>query len=159
MRNMGLLVVMLAGCGSSRPAYDDKLVSPAVKGLKVGVATLDDVTKAFPDAKVEKDKSLGGEGVVEFNDHKAIAVHAPGFDSYVVGGKLAHFEMVAPGACDWLIKTMDGMKGSTACPGNRKMGKDRAGNEAAYCASAGDRVVWIECNKGAQESIEYTLGE
>jgi hypothetical protein len=156
MRKM-MLLVFLAACGSSRPAFDDKLLAPAAKGLKVGVSTLDDVTTAFPGAKVEKDKSLGGEGIVQFNDQKAVAVHAAGFDGYVVDGKLAHFEMLAPGACDWLISTMDGMKGSTDCPGNRKMGK--SGGEAAYCASAGDRVVWIECTKGTQESIEYTLGK
>lgn len=153
-----VLVLLLAAChGSSRPAFDDKLVAPQVKGLRVGVSTLEDVTKAYPGAEVSKDASLGGQGVVEFNGQKAVAAHAAGFDAFVVDGKLAHFVTVAPGACDWLIQTMDGMKGSTNCPGNRKMGK--SGGEAAYCASAGDRVVWIECTKGSQESIEYTLGK
>ena len=86
MRKISVVVVVLAACGSSRPAFDDKMLSPAVKGLKVGVSTLDDVTKAFPDGKVTKDSSLGGDQVVMYNDHKAISVHADGFDGFVIGG-------------------------------------------------------------------------
>lgn len=156
MRNMVLLVVVLAACGSSRPAYDDKLVAPAVKGLKVGVSTLDDVTKAFPDAKVEKDKSLGGEGVVSYNDHKAISVSATGFGGYIVDGKLYQFSMKAPGVCQWLVSNVGEMKGSSNCPGNRKVGTSKDRTMGTYCASAGDRVVWIECSG---DSIEYRFGE
>jgi len=154
MRNMGLLVVVLAACGSSRPAYDDKVVAPAVKGLEVGVSTLDDVTKLFPDAKVTKDKSLGGEGVVSYNDHKAISVNATGFDGYVIDGKLAQFEMKAPGSCEWLVSTVGAMKGSTSCPGNRKMGASKDHTSGSYCASAGDKVIWIDCRG---DSIEYRI--
>jgi hypothetical protein len=106
-----------------------------------------------------KDKSLGGEGTVQFNEQSAISVNTQGFDGYIVDGKLAHFEFVAPGACGWLIQTMDGMAGATACPGNRKTGKSKAGDTALYCASAGGRAVWIECSKGEHEYIEYTLGK
>lgn len=156
MRNMALLAVVLAACGSSRPAFDDKLVAPGAKGLKVGASTLDDVTKMFPDAKVTKDKSLGGDQTVMYNDHKAISVNAKGFDGYVIDGKLAQFEMAAPGACEWLVSTVGAMKGSTSCPGNRKMGASKDHSSGAYCASAGDRVVWIDCRG---DSIEYRVGE
>jgi hypothetical protein len=54
---------------------------------------------------------------------------------------------------------MDKMAGSTDCPGNRKMGMVKGGGGAAYCASAGDRSVWLECGKGEHEYIEYTLGK
>lgn len=154
-----LVVVVVAGCkGSSPPAFTDALVAPQVKGLKVGASTLDDVTKLYPQAEVKKDKSLGGDGIVQFNDQKAIYVHGSGFEAYVIDGKLGHFTMVAPGVCGWLIQTMDKMAGSTACPGNRKMGSTKDQQNASYCASAGDRTVWLECGKGEHEYIEYTLG-
>jgi hypothetical protein len=159
MKRLLALVVVVAGCHKSLPAYDDKLVAPQVKGLKVGTSTLEDVVKVVPQGKVTKDQSLGGEGTVSFNDQKAISVSDQGFEAYIVDGKLANFTMTVPGACGWLIQTMDGMAGATACPGNRKTGKSKAGDNALYCASAGGRTVWIECSKGEHEYIEYTLGK
>lgn len=53
---------------------------------------------------------------------------------------------------------MDGMAGSKDCPGNRKMGK--IGGEAACCASAGDKVVFIEANKGGdKDELDYHLAK
>jgi hypothetical protein len=160
MKRLLALVVVVAGChGSSPPAFTDALVAPQANGLKVGTSTLDDVLKVYPQTEVKKDKSLGGDGIVAFNDEKGIYVHGGGFEGYVIGGKLTHFELAASGACSWLIQTMDSMKGSTDCPGNRKMGAVKGGGGASYCASAGDRTVWIDCGKGDHEYIEYTLGK
>jgi hypothetical protein len=157
MKRSLLLLAVLAAChGGSRPKFDDKLMSPAAKGLKVGVATLDDVTKAFPTAQVDKDKSLGGDKIVEYGDKKAIAVDGDGVEASIVDGKLVSIYVHGPGLYDWLVSTMDGMAGATDCPGNRKMGKD--GHEAAYCASAGDQVVFIEADKGeGRDELNYHL--
>ncbi|MBV8757861.1 MAG: hypothetical protein JO257_11310 [Deltaproteobacteria bacterium] len=141
-------MLMVAAChGSSRPTYDDKLIAPEAKGLKLGTATLADVQKAFPDVTVDKDKSLGGDKIVEYNDKKAIAFDAPnGTSGHIVDGVLVNLHVHEPNACSWLIKTMDGLDGSRSCPGNRKTGKSRDNATAYYCASLGDRVVAIECD-------------
>jgi hypothetical protein len=161
MKRSILLLGVLAACGkggSSRPAFDDKLMNPAAKGLKVGVATLDDVTKAFPTAEVHKDKSLGGDMIVEFNGKKAISIEGDGVSASIVDGKLVNLYVHGPKLYDWLVGTMDGMAGSKDCPGNRKMGK--SGGEAAYCASAGDKVVFIDATQGSdRDELNYHLAK
>ena len=159
MKRSLLLMVVLAAChkGGSRPAFDDKLMNPAAKGLKVGVSTLDDVAKAFPTAEVHKDKSLGGEEIVDCQGGK-ISVHGDGVEACIRDSKLVSIYVHAPGLYDWLVSTMDGMAGSKDCPGNRKMGK--SGGEAAYCATAGDQVVFIEANKGSdRDELSYHLAK
>ena len=158
MKRSLILLAMLAACrhkgGDARPTYDDSLLAPDAKGLKVGLATLDDVTKAFPAAEVNKDKSLGGTDIVEYNGDKAIHINGQAVNAHVVNGKLVHLIVHGPGLYDWLVGKMDGMAGSKDCPGNRKMGK--SGGEAAYCASAGDKVVFIEAHKGGDEDeLDY----
>jgi hypothetical protein len=157
MKRSLLLMVVLAGCksGGSRPAFDAKLMNPAAKGLQVGVATLDDVTKAFPTAEVHKDKSLGGTEIVDCQGGK-ISVQGDGVEACIRDGKLVSIYVHGPGLYEWLVRTMDGMAGSKDCPGNRKMGK--SGGEAAYCASAGDQVVFIEATKGVdRDELNYHL--
>ena len=156
MNKLALLVLLGACHCSSRSAVDDKGIAPEVKGLRVGVSTLDDLNKAFPGLTIAKDKSLGGEGTVEYNGKKAIFANGPGVEANIVDGKIEHLVVTGPGLLDWLVKTMDGMPGSKDCPGNRKMGKSGAG-AAAYCAGK-DPVVFIEGNRGSdKDELDYHL--
>lgn len=156
MRTIALLLLVAACHGSSRPAFDDKLLAPDVKGLKVGTSTLDDLTKAFPGLEVNKDKSLGGEEIVEYNGKKSIHAHGGGVEANIVDGKIEHLVVHGPGLLDWLVKTMDGLDGSKDCPGNRKMGKS-GDHEAVYCAGK-DPVVFIEAERGTNgDELDYHL--
>jgi hypothetical protein len=157
MKRSILLLGVLAACrsGGSRPAFDDKLMNPAAKGLKVGVATLDDVTKAFPTAEVHNDKSLGGTEIVDCQGGKT-SIQGDGIEACIRDGKLVSLYVHAPGLYDWLVGAMDKLDGSKDCPGNRKMGK--SGGEAAYCASAGDQVVFIDATQGnGRDELSYHL--
>jgi hypothetical protein len=150
MKRSLLLIAILGACHkSSPPKLADSLIVPGAKGLRVGVSTLEDVTNVFDDGEMKKDM---------YNEQPSIHFHTAEAGGDIVDGKLVHLVVHAAGLHDWLVDKMDGMSGSKdACPGNRKMGQSGPG-DAVYCASDGDRVVFIEGEKGSdRDTIEYTL--
>lgn len=162
-----LLVSALAvGCGSksdSLPKLTPELMPPAASPLFLGKSTEADVLAKVakdPAPEVKKDKSLGGDGQVMFNEHKSIWIGQEAFgEAYLWsdgGGApvLGRLALKQTDACAWVNEHIGKLEGAKNCPGNRKTG---ASNGTSYfCASLDDHVVHIECSG---TTIEYWLGK
>ena len=146
---------LATGCKSSRPKFTPELMPPSAKPLVLGTSTETDVLAKAPGAEVHKDKSLGGDQIVEFNDHKAVYIEGGGLggSAYLWPGKdgtprLGMLTMKAPEGCSWIKEHIAKLDGARNCPNNRKTGE--SGNEMYYCLDAPDgRVVHVECTHDA----------
>lgn len=183
-------VVLVAACKSEAPAasastpaptvYEPKLsaelVAPAAKGLVLGVATDEDVVKAFGAGETKKDKSIGGAIVVQYNDKPAMHIDLPAKDDVLKGeawlvpdgdGKprlqLLSLTLKAGEACKWIETNVGKHEASKNRPGsNRKYGKDGNGFELTAGTTDGTAPVSIACHGGnrdgvAIENLEYSV--
>lgn len=155
MRTLALLLLVAACHGASLPPYDDKLLAPEVKGLRLGASTLADVTRAFPDVQTSQLSAVDDRGNLVKDRPGPTAARGKGIEAQLVDGKLDRVTVTGRGLLAWLVKTMHGLDGATACPGNRKVGK-LGDVEAVYCADAAGRAVFIEATRGSEsDSLTY----
>lgn len=159
------LVLAVGGCkGDSRPKLTAALMPPSAQPLMLGTSVEADVmAKATtPDAPptVKKDKSFGGEGVVEFNDHKLISITDKNGNSYELwtmgngAPKLGKLYLKGDG-CPWVQEHIAKLDGAQNCPGNRKTGM--SGTVGYFCLTAENgHVVHVECS---EQTIEYWLSD
>ena len=59
------------------PRLTDAHLPPLLAGLVPGSSTVADVLARFPELDTDKDKSLGGTMVVQYNGHAAVALRLP----------------------------------------------------------------------------------
>ena len=170
---LSALAVLAAGCkSSSRPKFTPELMPPSAKPLVLGTSTETDVLAKAPGAEVHKDKSLGGDQIVEFNQHKGVYIEGGGLggSAYLWPGndgtpRLGMLTVKAPEGCGWIKEHIAKLDGARNCPNNRKTGE--SGNEMYYCLDAPDgRVVHVECTHdapivggGKADVIELHLGD
>lgn len=185
-----VLFVLCAACKSEAPAssastpaptvYEPKLsaelVPPAAKGLVLGVATDEDVVKAFGAGETLKDKSIGGTIVVQYNDKPALHIDLPAKDEVIAGeawlvpdgdGKprlsMLSLTTKAADTCKWIEANVAKHEASKRRPGsNRVYGKDGNGFELTAGTTDGSAPVGVSCHGGnrdgvATESIEYSI--
>jgi hypothetical protein len=162
-----VLLAALAACGKgggSRPKLTTDLIPPGAQPLMLGKSVEADVmAKATaPDAAptVSKDKSFGGEGVVQFNEHKLISItdkNGSTYDLWTMGEgppKLGKLYLKSDG-CPWVADHIAKLDGAKNCPGNRKTGM--SGTVGYFCLTADDgHVVHVECS---EKTIEYWLSD
>lgn len=115
----------------------------------IGASTEAQVIAKLPGAEVSKDQSLGGEGVVEYNDHKAEYLRTATTTATLwkdAGGtlRLMKLHMHGDGLCKWAAKTIAAMKGPTYCVGNRRMDPGEA--ESCVASSDGALRVVVDCH-------------
>lgn len=183
-------LVLFVACKSDAPAssastpaptvYEPKLaaelVPPAAKGLVLGVASDEDVVKAFGAGETKKDKSIGGAIVVQYNDKPAMHIDLPAKDEVLEGeawlvpdgdGKprlqLLALTLKAGETCKWIETNVAKDEATKRRPGsNRVYGKDGNGFELTAGTSDGSAPVGISCHGSnrdgvAIESIEYSI--
>lgn len=166
------LAIASAGCKSeSLPKFTPALMPPSASPLVLGASTEADVIAKLGPAKpatpegrvreIKKDKSLGGEGTVAFNDHPSVYIEEPGVGGFYLwsegGGApvLGQFEIKAPEGCAWLQEHVGKLDGARKCPGNRKTGV--TAQSGYVCMQLDDgRVVHAECG---EHSIGYFIGK
>src|SRR5512141_1387045 len=75
---VSLVLVSASACGKGggAPVLTAKLMPPGAEGLVLGTSVEADVLPKLPGAKIDKDKSLGGSGVVMFNEHAVEVVRS-----------------------------------------------------------------------------------
>jgi hypothetical protein len=158
-------LVLAAGCkGDSRPKLTADLMPAGAQPLMLGKSVEADVmAKATtPDAppEVKKDKSFGGDGVVEFNDHKLITItdkNGNSYDLWTMGDgppKLGKMYLKGDG-CPWVQDHIAKLDGARNCPGNRKTGM--SGTTGYFCLTAENgHVVQVECS---EHTLEYWLSD
>jgi hypothetical protein len=150
-----LVIAALAACGKSSGSGDrPKLTQmpPGADGLVIGASTEAQVTAKLAGAEISKDRSLGGDMIVEYNEHKAVVVRLEKTTATLwkdAGGtlRLMKLEMHADGLCDWATKTATAMNAG-GCGGNRKM--DPGEHQWCVASSDGALEVVIDCHTGLQ---------
>lgn len=129
MTRFGLL--LLLGCSSPSSAPTGELtaaeVHPTLGALRVGRSTLDDVTKQFPTAKVQKDKSFGGTATLRIDGRPTIDISTDTFMATLIDisgtPRLRDATLYGPHLCAWATSHLTAAK----CTG-----RDRGGGEN-YC--------------------------
>lgn len=154
-RHAWIAIAFIAACGkgsgSGAAADRPKLTQmpPGADGLVIGASTEAQVAAKMPGAQVDKDQSLGGSGVVAYDDHPCEYLRADKATATLwkdAGGtlRLMRWQTHGPGLCDWAAKTTSAMNGDKACIGNRRMDP----GETQWCVASSDgavRVV-IDCH-------------
>lgn len=122
---------------------------PGADGLAIGASTEAQVVAKLPGAEASKDESLGGSGVVAYNDHRCEYLRSDKATATLwkdAGGtlRLMRWQTHGPGLCDWATKTTAAMTGDKACNGNRRMDP----GETQWCATSSDGalIVAIDCH-------------
>lgn len=157
-------VLALVGCKKELPAFKPELMPPSSSPLVLGSSTEADVMAKVGSLpkdglQVSKDKSLGGDQMVAFNDHPSIFIKHPDFGEawlWDIGGtpKLGKLDLVKAEGCAWVLEHIAKLEGSRNCPGNRKTGGNADGGY--WCASLDGHTVHIECGRSM---IELWLGK
>jgi hypothetical protein len=155
------LAIALVGCsssggsggGSGAPRMTAALMPPGTEGLVLGASTEADVKAKLPGAKIEKDKSLGGDMVVQFNEHPAETLSTEGLSMTLwrdAGGtlRLTRIHAFSAGRCAWLKQAIASVPGAATCRGSNRVSGDR-GHEMFYCLATADGAhpVWVECSR------------
>jgi hypothetical protein len=158
-----VLLLALAGCEKA-PKFTPAMMPPAASPLVLGTSTEADVLAKVASLpkdtlEVSKDKSLGGDKMVAFNDHPSIYIKHPDFGEawlWDIGGtpKLGKLTLVKSEGCPWLLEHIANLDGSRKCPGNRKTGGNADGGN--WCASLDGHTVHLECGRSM---IDYWLGK
>jgi hypothetical protein len=164
MRTIAISILVVAACGKSgggggggvaAPRIDAKHMPPGAEGLVVGASTEAQVAAKLPGATVDKDKSLGGSGIVQFNDHPVETMHTDTMTAtlWSDGDALRLMRLILRGAgrCDWVKQTIATLPDAAACRNtNRKPGD--SGGEMLYCLATEDgaRSLWVECARDQQ---------
>ncbi len=163
-----LVIAMLAACGKSGGGGVDRpkltQMPPGADGLVIGASTEAQVTAKFPGAEISKDKSLGGDMVAEYNEHKAEYVRLGKTTATLwkdTGGtlRLMKLRMYADGLCAWATKTATAMNAG-GCAGNRKM--DPGEHQWCVASSDGALPLVLDCETGLQGGDQldiYVLDE
>lgn len=193
---LALLVVLgiLAGCGGEAaqetsppdapaappaareflPRLTDAHLPPLLAGLVPGTSTAEDVLARFPDLEADEDKSLGGDMVVQYNGHPAVALRMPYKTSSGPRGREDGVEelnlFLVPDAdgvprvwsmrlvfdhgdgralSAWLHEAVGSDPESTTCPGtNRSLGRvGKSPDAGTYCIGTpdGKAGILVEC--------------
>jgi hypothetical protein len=149
------LVVALALCascgkGGGAPVLTAKLMPPGAEKLVLGTSVEADALAVLPGATIDKDKSLGGSGVVMFNDHAVEVLHSDAGEITLRPDdkgtpRLLRVVLQGPGRCDWVKQNIASLPGAETCHGTNRRSGDHGG-EMLYClqTEAGARV-WVEC--------------
>ena len=154
-----VLAIALVGCngggsaGSGAPRMTAALMPPGTEGLVLGASTEADVKAKLPGAKVEKDKSFGGDEVVRFNDHPSEVFSTEGLSLTLwpdAAGtlRLARIHAFSAGRCAWLKQAITPVAGADRCRGSNRVSGDR-GHEMFYCLATADGAhpVWVDCSR------------
>ena len=158
------------------PMVSKELVPPVLKGLVVGTASDADLSVAFGQGKLAKDKSFGGASKVEYSDAPAVRVTLPAKDDVVDGqawlvpdtaGKLVlqriEITTKTSGTCAWVESHIAGLPGAKNRPlSNRVYGKEGRGWALTAGTPDGSQAVGIDCGPGtrdgvAVETVSYTI--
>lgn len=140
-----------------RPHITAALTPPQARGLVIGQATLEDAKEAFPGAVEARDKRLGGDKTVEYNEQPAVLLTWTEGEAkaelWLAGPKadalrLQAFDLqTTPDACAWVEETVGADPEATHLAGsNRKLGKQKGGVDYAGGTADGKLAVSISCH-------------
>ena len=156
------------------PRLTDAHLPPLLAGLVPGTSTVDDVLARFPDLQADEDKSLGGDMVVQYNGHPAVALRLPynvnsgprgredgveDLNLFLVpdaGGvprvwsmRLVFDPRGGETLSAWLHEAVGSDPESTVCPGtNRSLGRvGKSPDAGTYCIGTpdGKTGILVEC--------------
>ena len=156
------------------PRLTDAHLPPLLAGLVPGTSTAEDVLARFPDLQTDTDKSLGGDMVVQYNGHPAVALRLPynvnsgprgredgveDLNLYLVPDpdgvprvwsmRLVFDPRGGETLGAWLHEAVGSDPQSTVCPGtNRSLGRvGKSADAGTYCIGTpdGKARILVEC--------------
>lgn len=161
MRTWAGLLIAIVGCGGCGASGTDgtseaSVLAAETDGLIPGRSTEDDVTRAWPGAKVARDRKFGGEGMVAHDGHPAIQVELGQRRAWLTEldgtPRLASLELPLTRACTVAVPALVPRQRYGPC-GNRLADP----NEYARCTRTTDgaRKLEVSCRDG--DALRYRV--
>lgn len=138
------------------PHWSSEFAHPIIAGIEPGVTSEADLVARYPTARVDKDRSLGGDMTAMINGEPLVMVTVP--DNIVEGATRLEFRLVPDAAgtprlreldfviegssCEWLTSTFGAIDDAHTCSGT-----GRPTGEDFFCLGSmdGSRRVEVDC--------------